>query len=316
MNNDTENKNRLDYAENLMDMTSSSYLYEAANHQFEKRRSPVGVLLSAACFALVFAAVLFIALIPKRESAETSNVSHTEAPTEAPGEAPNPYCPEEYEQLLAFFELADENGVKNGEKCFKNYDPTRIDFWGDHDEAESSDPCVKWTESGHLDTLCISTGSQENPIKLVGEFKLDGFNDLFCLYSTYSVFDSIKIANCFNLYEFARFEAIGDIELNGGALGCACLVSSTRCRFEGQDPLCHSMLIDLTADGCGKVELRSMPDEHYYPVRIVATPDEGHKFLGWYDADGDLISSENEMEISDEAIFGCEGEFIYTARFE
>ncbi len=229
-----------------------------------------------------------------------------------PTAEPNPYNKEEYDTLLAFFELADENGVKNGEKCFKDYDPNQINFWGGEDAYSAI-----WNENGHLEELWFVTGDPDNLMKLVGEFKLDGFAELFRFQSMFVIFESMSITNCPKLCDIARFEATGDISVSGCApIYNTYLESDAGCRYEGRDVMGHSLLVELTTEGSGSVAFNCRIDEHYFPIYITATPDEGHEFLGWYDADGKLFSTENEIEISDEAIGGCEGEFIYTARFE
>ena len=249
---------------------------------------------------------------PTAEPTAVPTAEPTAVPTAEPTEAPFPYNREEYDALLAFFELKDENGVKNGEKCFKNYDPSTIDFWGGEDAYSAI-----WNENGHLEELWFVTGDPDNLMKLVGEFKLDGFTELFRFQSMFVIFESMSITNCPKLCDIVRFEATGDISVSGCApIYNTYLESGTGCRYEGQDSIGHSMLVELTTEGSGSVAFNCRMDEHYFPIYITATPDEGHEFLGWYDADGKLFSTENEIEISDEAIGGCEGEFIYTARFD
>ncbi|MBR5949017.1 MAG: PT domain-containing protein [Clostridia bacterium] len=254
---------------------------------------------------------------PTAEPTAVPTAEPTAVPTAEPTEAPFPYNREEYDALLAFFELKDENGVKNGEKCFMDYDSSKVKFWGDEDADSADSSCVIWDGNGHLEELWFVTGDPENLMKLVGDFKMDGFKELFRFQSMFVIFESMSITNCPKLCDLGCFEATGDISASGcSPISFMNFASYGNCRFEGQDCIGHSMHVELTAEGSGKVELLCTRPEDYHPVYIIATPDEGHKFLGWYDADGKLFSTESRVEISDENIHGCEGEFIYTARFE
>ena len=258
----------------------------------------------------------------------------TDAPTDAPTDTPNPtptedpfpYDRKEYDTLLAFFELADENGVKNGEKCFKDYDPNRTDFWGtlQAGQTEPSDDYehwIYWDKKGHVTDILIDSIDNKNVKPLVGELKLDGFDKLIRLHISDCYFESVRIENCKSLMNGPYMECRDEAYITGGYIEKFYVVSDKHVHYESTGegacgPEKHRFTVDLTVDGSGRVGVEAYLDEHYYMVFISAEASEGHKFIGWYDESGKLISTEANFEISSEEIFGCVGDFIYTARFE
>lgn len=261
---------------------------------------------------------------PSESPTETPTEEPTEAPSEAPTAAPServlPYNREEYDTLLAFFELADESGVKNGEKCFKNYDPTRIDFWGE-ERANDDNSWLFWNDSGNL-TVIDLYGTEAQPTELVGELKLHGFNSLEDIRMRYITLENADIKDCIKLNTLDALKTTGKLSLIGDYMECFRLNSDTYCHYENSEHDSSfggalAFTTDITVDGGGDVGVNGFMDTHYYIVKIYAHPIEGHKFIGWYDADGKLISAESEIELSYEHDTGWSvHDFTGIAKFE
>jgi len=255
---------------------------------------------------------------PTAEHTAEPTAEPTPEPTEAPSEAPNPYCMEEYEQLLKFFELKDENGVKNGEKCFKNYDPARIEFWGKERE-DSYDSWLFWDENGYLTQIYLR-GTEDDPIELTGEFKLHGISQDMPDDTTFIYLESIMTYNTTFESIFIKNCHVDDVYLN--SVKDAFFIDSNAnddfvISSESHSRYVSSFTVDLTSEGNGKVSVSGGVGDVYYNVYVHAEPIEGHKFLGWYDADGKLISAEAEFELSYEhdTGFGVH-DFTGIAKFE
>lgn len=73
----TDNKpiDKTEYAEMVRGSIDSRILSEAANHTFEKRRSPASTWAAAACFTLIFAAAAILLLKPMTERGQVSKVT-------------------------------------------------------------------------------------------------------------------------------------------------------------------------------------------------------------------------------------------------
>ena len=241
----------------------------------------------------------------------------TALPTEAPSEEPNPYCMEEYEQLLKFFEIADENGVKNGEKCFKNYDPTRVEFWGT-ERGDSDDSWLFWDENGYLTKIYLC-GTEDELIMLSGEFKVHGFDMLETIsVNEYVTFESSDIKGGGNL-DHAYIRTKADATIVGDYFDFFKVTSEGKCHFESsgrradldEPEIGYAFNVDLTAEGSGSVEVSGWLDEHYYYAVVCAVPTEGHKFLGWHDAEGNLISEKAVIAIAFDANYESDVEVAY-----
>lgn len=76
---------------------------------------------------------------------------------------------------------------------------------------------------------------------------------------------------------------------------------------------------DLTvnAEGAGHVGVMTGDREHYIELLIKAFPEEGHEFLGWYDAEGALVSTSPYYEITSfETANDFSDTMFYTAKFD
>ncbi len=76
--------------------------------------------------------------------------------------------------------------------------------------------------------------------------------------------------------------------------------------------------VKLSTEGAGSV-YTSGDDEDVYYMSIGAIPDEGHRFVGWYDADGKLVSTDEHMLLVGDDHFleiGADALFEFVAKFE
>ncbi len=256
-------------------------------------------------------------------------IGFTNIPIEpAPIQAPIPYNREEYDTLLAFFELADENGVKNGEKCFENYNPEKVDFWGNEEHYEYN-AWLTWDENGSLTFLWLDGRNEPSAepdgetteaesILLTGELNLDGFDKLEIIHFYPFVFESLRINNCPALSEASICESTNETVLSGniGSIAQLFIDSSGHCRYEhnGSKGIASEFTIDLTAQGQGKVIIDMYNGAT--TIGVYASPENGYEFIGWFDAEGDLISNVQSFEISYNGETGSDiSDFIGTARF-
>lgn len=236
---------------------------------------------------------------------------------------------EEASRLRAFLELADENGVKNGEKLNDGYDPDNAATWTNARIEYDEETGESWEYrygfiwnladdgAAHLSDVLI------DDLDMVGDLDLSGFAYLDGLYCGGNRLTSIDLDGC-----SCAIEAIcpGNPELRSISLeNCSWLyvidVSSTAlseidvsdcaelCSFEAVDTLitsfdfthCPEMVLDrVAAEGAGGRTGLSYGCPYY--CYLYAEPDAGWAFAGWYGANGELISSE--------PVFGgeCEGD--------
>ena len=255
----------------------------------------------------------------------------TEAPTPEPSAEPDPlaaYDEHDYAVLRAFFELADESGITNGEKCFANYDPDDPSTW--FRQGKTYDNAVYWSESGKARSIHLE-GMDEEPMTLVGSLALNELNSLTAFTAWNAIIETVGADNMptasdltlFNL----RFPYVnGEASFIGAYLERIRMRSaaSTHVELTGESAsatfLLPSFKIDISVEGEGYAGVNAWGDEDYYEVHLEAEPLKGYEFLGWFDADGKLVSTdENYTLFGEDSGLNAEGahaEFVYTARFK
>ena len=302
--------------------------------------------------AIMLAAILLLAAIgchspntgsgtdPTDEPAFTEQVTPepteepvvpTEAPTPEPTVEPDPldaYDKNDYGVLCAFFELKDEDGITNGSKLFPNYDPAAPSTWIDEDPYRYNS--VTWDDRGRVSGLGFR-GTDDAPIELVGKLDLDLFDALNEVNSWNVIFeeiaaDGLPVTAKQNNACFQFLMVNGEARFTGGYVERLYLLSATHvfCDITGEAESHLSMLpsykINLTVEGNGFAGVSSYGDENYYEVHLIASPADGEEFLGWFDAAGKLISTDEDYtlfgEDSGANAEGAHAEFVYTARFE
>ena len=261
----------------------------------------------------------------------TPEPAETEAQTPEPTTQPDPldaYEKNDYESLRAFFELTDEEGITNGSKLFPNYDPADPTTWIDEDPYRYNS--VTFDDQGKVYGLSFR-GTDDARIELVGKLDLDLFDALNGVNSWNVIFEEIEadglpITEKQNNASFQFLMVNGEAKFAGGYVERLYLLSATRvfCDITGEAKSQLSVLpsykINLTVEGKGFAGVSSYGDENYYEVHLIASPAEGEEFLGWFDADGKLVSTdENYTLFGEDSGVDAEGahaEFVFTARFE
>lgn len=304
-------------------------------------------VLIAAAVCLAFGALCFLAgryLFPFDKSAPLESAQQTETPsekpTEAPTAAPTPTaeprrldCPSKDEldphdcgAVLTWLEHESMlSGKSNGEWLNPSFDPDDPATWF-YETEEDIYPVAVWDEEGYLSKFMINYGD--------------------------ACFGDIDLSGCERLdYVYIReYYSIGSIDLTGCRLAEGVVLSGTGIDSISPDPIvAPRLVIDyshfnhlhwrqalplneaqyssgleviLDADGEGTVGITGYPDEHYYVMYLCAWPDgvADCEFVGWYDAEGNLVSTEeklllNKLDMFDDPAFPS-GTLVLTARFE
>ena len=120
---------------------------------------------------------------------------------------PAGYNDNDYQKMVAFLELEDDNGVKNGEKISDNYNPVNPGTWYTEDEKG-----IFWTESSEKRVEYIEIYDFE----LIGYLNLSGFVDLYLLDCDYNAITKLDVSGCINLtYLYCINNDITEIEVSG-----------------------------------------------------------------------------------------------------
>lgn len=233
----------------------------------------------------------------------------------------------EYSVLRAFFEQKDENGVTNGSKCFPGYDPDDPSTW--NDGSANSDSRVFWNENGRVREIALKN-SGDAPVRLVGTLDLEGFDELTGLFVFNTSIGGLELPELpFSAKRNNSCVSVnmaeGEVRLVGGYAEKIFLRSASHvyCSVTGEAESDLSVLpsftVDISVEGGGFAGVSAYDDENYYVVRLTAEPAEGGSFLGWFDENGALVSSDPDFELFGEetgqSADGAHAVFRYTARF-
>lgn len=116
------------------------------------------------------------------------------------------------QKLAAFFEQEDENGVKNGEKLFVDYDPLDPASWEGKCVGEHGEVCdvIEWNEDGSLRAFNVLFADA------VGELELDGCEALEVLHCHNNRLTRLSVRGCGELtYIKAQHNELTSVDLNG-----------------------------------------------------------------------------------------------------
>lgn len=260
---------------------------------------------------------------PTEQASETPTPAPTSLPTKPiPNPAPadwdcDPYCMEQWDGLYGYFIFADENGITNGEKCFINFDPTMTAFWGT-ERGSDTGSWLTWKAIGtdmpdelYLTDIYLA-GTEDAPLQLsYWGFSYNG-DPLKSLVCENIVFNQFYVSYDSNLEQVYGIRAVNSAILRGNhILDRFDISSETHCRYEVDSELYDpaffgavdeqiAFTVDLTSDGDGSVGVFGGKEEDNspYTVTIYAAPKEGHSFIGWFDAEGSLISTEGTLDVS------------------
>ncbi|MBR6428211.1 MAG: hypothetical protein IKS43_00955 [Clostridia bacterium] len=293
-----------------------------------RRRSLAAFAAAAAALVLTLGVISLLHIgrespwRPGTESSESPEITEailTEAPTQDPAAA----LSEDAQALRRYFELTDENGVKNGEKLFPNYNPDDPASWKD-DGAK----VIVFDDEGQLTFINLTCAESES-VTLTGDLDLTGFKKLNTFWTVFLdidgslVYDNID-AN--KLCDLTCRRVTGEAIYRGNYLERVRLLSAKRTLVEttaansGIDWLTFDFRVEVNVEGAGYAGVNAWTDENYYELHLVAEPMEGANFIGWYYADGTLASTEYDYELygeeSGKDISGVHHELEITAVFD
>ena len=247
----------------------------------------------------------------------------TDTPEPKPSASSVVYDEYELSELLKFMEAVGVISDRvNGALICPGYDADDPTTW-----LVEGMPIVGWTEDGHVESFSLCFGNSlsnedylfhRTLMYLGGSLALNGFDELTWLSSVSVYFDELIIQDCNSLTEvwifgseFKKVHFEADIALLRGNVYAGefywrCNDVVANCLFE----------LSLSASGDGLVGCNKYGDEDRDFVFINARANAGSTFVGWYDEEGNLVSTERVLEISSDEMNGCVGTFNYTARFE
>ncbi|MBR0156854.1 MAG: helix-turn-helix transcriptional regulator [Clostridia bacterium] len=313
----------------------------------------------AAAVCLVFGAACFLAgryLFPfkKGASSEHASARTTEAPSEKPTEAPSAAptntpvpsptpeptpeprrldCPSKEElnphdcsTVLAWLEHESMlNEKSNGEWLNPDFDQDDPATWFYEAEGRIF-PVATWDEEGYLSQFVLYDGGG-----CFGNIDLSGCERLDYVYiHGYYSMNHIDLTGC------RLATGVSLIETGIDSISPEPIVAPQLVIFESHFKHLHwrqalplneeqyssGLEVILDADGGGTVGITGYMDTDYYVMYLCAHSDDylDFKFVGWYDADGNLVSTEeqlllNKLDMFDDPAFPS-GTLVLTARFE
>ena len=240
----------------------------------------------------------------------------TDTPEPEPSASSVVYDEYELAELLKFMEAVGVISDRvNGALICPDYDADDPTTWVVEDR-----PLIRWTEDGHVAAFILSFGDHQynKPLMyLGGSLALNGFDELEFFDSVSTYYDELTVTDCNKLLyidisgsEFKKVYLAANLECLTGLAYAEDFYwdcnYNLNCDFE----------LTLKASGNGLVGCHKYGDEDRDYVSIIAQARGGSKFVGWYDEEGNLVSTERVLEISSDEMNGCVGTFNYTARFE
>lgn len=248
----------------------------------------------------------------------------TALPSKPIGTGCDPYCMEHWDWLYGYFMRADESGVTHGEKCFKNYDPTMTAYWGT-ERGSDKDSWLTWKAIGtdmpdelYLTDIYLA-GSEDAPLELSSFGLSDSGAMLESFICENVTFSQIYISQDTTLRYVYGIHSVYTATLKAKyPLDYLDMSSDSHCLFE-MDASAHlqspgPFTVDLTSTGGGSVGISGGMDNARFAVSVYAVPADGHSFVGWYDAGGELISTNEILELPNDD--GNIRDFSASARFE
>ena len=257
---------------------------------------------------LITAALLLVCMTPLAVFAD-----NTRYPT------PGGYNDNDYQKLVTFLELEDESGVRNGEKISENYDPQDPTTWEG----------TTW-ENGNIFQIDFYDRN------LIGKLDVSNCTELVHLYCGYNQLTELDVSNNTALvYLNCGYNQLTELDIsnntalehlvcdnnqlteldisNNTAMWILSCRNNQLTSLNLESSYSLSFLADrVEAEGNGfiAVNLYSEVEDYTYFGYVYAEPKSGSTFIGWYDENGVLLSSEAEFDISDA------NSTVFIAKFE
>lgn len=251
---------------------------------------------------------------------------------------PDGYNDNDYQKIVAFLDIEDEEGVKNGEKICSligvEYDPSDPTTWyGEYyneDWDEYNSVGIRWSDTGQRRIISIDycnewpdffemvgyldiSGCEYLTYLFVYGNRLSGINASGCSNLQYldcsdnRTITELDISGCINLYSlYCEDNQISVLDLSS----CPDLVWLSCSNIEDLDLSCCPNLRHVFLDSFSELDFSNNPflnldyicsegnglidyyQDDAYSCFLFAYPESGYTFVGWFDSEGELISSE------------------------
>ena len=223
------------------------------------------------------------------------------------------YVLQEAGALRAFFEEADEQGVKNGEKLFENYDPRDTATW--HGSANSAYPSrIVCGSSGAVTELHLFPAGSE-PVSLWGTLTLHGFEELREIeLGSGASFAVLDVKNCPALEKVTAAEPLVGAAVYSGTLegGVSLSAQGVTCIIPGETAgTDHTVGVNAYLNGGeGCLRLTAAKGRH---ALLEIIPGDGYAITGWREGwNREIISRSKVWDLTEDPAF----EFSPTASYD
>ena len=222
---------------------------------------------------------------------------------------PEGYNDHDYQKLVAFLEQTDDEGVKNGEKLSDNYDPNDPTTWGTH----WGNRRFQWIESDgelRIQRIYVYMCRLRGTLNVSGCTALDfldcGNNNLTTLdVSGCTALDYLSCySNNLTTLDVSNNTALRELNCASNNLttldvsGCTAL-EDLWCYYNNLTTLDVSNNTKFPIDHIYTEGKGFVGYKYYYGYNsLYAVPQDGESFLGWYNEDGELLSTDAEWSIN------------------
>lgn len=261
--------------------------------------------------------------------------------------------------IRTFLEIKDENGVRNGEKMNERYSPDDPNTWCyspiDKEDRVWKDGYVGYIDlvEWRYDSVAgirIEPFVQKrtsSDIGFVGELDLSNCKSLEYAIINGNNIKAINFEGCEALFEayITDTESLETLNVKDTDIYRFYITNATSLKTFIPTPVECMVLriregglkqldwictlakkrigkdyfhIKLSTEGAGSMETLCDDEDNYY-LYLDAIPEEGHRFIGWYDANGKLISTDQLFAvINDDKLLGLgeDAQFEFVAKFE
>ena len=277
------------------------------------------------CIMLVVCMMLTACTTPSQNIDNSTPPTTEQTTTESDTEAPENSTPEPNAELnetdcrlvLAFLEIEDENGVKNGEKINPGYNPLDYNTWqyGGGTQYFSG---FSFDSDGRLTDVDLC-GERIHNGKLVGELNLEYCNELRKLVVESQNIERIELSSELDVLKIIDCPELSVISAQSASVRFCTIENCPNVKWfmwnvdgalmefadgSGRDYYTLDSEIEIRSEGGGRFDLLvDSGDENAFDFVpfLRAVPDEGHEFLGWYDCNGELISTDLEVRFFDDS---------------
>ena len=257
---------------------------------------------------LITAALLLVCMTPLAVFAD-----NTRYPT------PGGYNDNDYQKLVTFLELEDESGVRNGEKISENYDPQDPTTWEGTTWENGNIFQIDFYDRNLIGKLDVSNCTElvelDCSYNQLTELDVSNNTALVYLNCGYNQLTELDISNNTALEHLVcDNNQLTELDIsNNTAMWILSCRNNQLTSLNLESSYSLSFLADrVEAEGNGfiAVNLYSEVEDYTYFGYVYAEPKSGSTFIGWYDENGVLLSSEAEFDISDA------NSTVFIAKFE